>query len=184
MAKSPSNNNTLFTLELLGGGGLLVLGFLALNYQLFTGLLATSLFGWILLLGGIVGIVVSFGTRNWGGFFLYLMTGILSFVAGAVIIANPTESLATITGIISIILIAGGIFRFVTALLMRFPHWGWSFAYGLISLALGVAIWRHWPTSSIYFIGLFIGLEFIVSGLSTLFTAISNRHVTSTRMAY
>ena len=40
--------------------------------------------------------------------------------------------------------------------------WGW------ITLILGVLIWRQWPVSGLWFIGLCIGIDLIVEGIGWL----------------
>ena len=39
---------------------------------------------------------------------------------------------------------------------------------GVISLLLGIAIWRRWPLSGVKFIGLFVGIEMMFTGVSWL----------------
>ena len=61
---------------------------------------------------------------------------------------------------------AGGLVRLVVSIIERFEGWGWMFASGLLSLLLGMAIWRQWPLSGLWVIGLFVGIEMMSSGLS------------------
>jgi uncharacterized membrane protein HdeD (DUF308 family) len=51
---------------------------------------------------------------------------------------------------------------------MRYPHWGWSLANGIITLALGVMLLRALPAASLYFLGILIGIDLIFHGMSWL----------------
>jgi len=42
--------------------------------------------------------------------------------------------------------------------------WGWSLASGIISVMLGVMIYRQWPASGLWVIGMFVGIELIFNG--------------------
>jgi uncharacterized membrane protein HdeD (DUF308 family) len=72
-------------------------------------------------------------------------------------------------------LLVGGILRIVVSLVERFEGWGWSLLNGVVSLLLGAVIWRQWPLSSLWFIGLFVGIEMLFSGLSWVMLALAVR---------
>jgi uncharacterized membrane protein HdeD (DUF308 family) len=50
----------------------------------------------------------------------------------------------------------------------RFDGWQWMLLNGVIALLLGVSIWRQWPFSGLWVIGLFVGIEMLLSGFSWL----------------
>ena len=60
----------------------------------------------------------------------------------------------------------GGIFKVVSAVAYRFTAWGWSPAGGIIDLILGLMIWQGWPASSLWVIGLFVGIILILRGFN------------------
>jgi uncharacterized membrane protein HdeD (DUF308 family) len=45
-------------------------------------------------------------------------------------------------------------------------HWGRMLFNGVVTLALGVMIWRQWPLSGLYLVGLFLGINLVISGAS------------------
>jgi uncharacterized membrane protein HdeD (DUF308 family) len=69
-------------------------------------------------------------------------------------------------------LIVSGIFRIVGSLMSRFPHWGWIFFGGVVDLLLGILIWRHWPATSLWVIGLFVGIDVIFNGWTWILLAL------------
>jgi uncharacterized membrane protein HdeD (DUF308 family) len=69
----------------------------------------------------------------------------------------------------------GGLFRILTAVAARFHHWVWVLLNGVISLVLGLMIWRQWPVSGLWVIGLFIGIDMIFYGWSLIMLALAVR---------
>jgi uncharacterized membrane protein HdeD (DUF308 family) len=66
-----------------------------------------------------------------------------------------------------------GCFRIIVALSMRFPQWGWMLCNGVVTLILGLLIWRQWPGSALWIIGLFIGLDLIFTGWARVMLALA-----------
>ena len=110
--------------------------------------------------------VHAFSCAKWSGFFIDLLTGILYVVVGFMMIANPGESAAALTLLIAMFLMFGGIFRIVVAISTRYQHWGWLLLHGVVSLLLGISIWRQWPLSGLWVIGLFVGIDMLLNGWS------------------
>jgi uncharacterized membrane protein HdeD (DUF308 family) len=145
---------------------LVALGTIASGMAVTTTLLSVALWGWTLLCAGAVLVIFSFFTGKWSGFLLTLAAGALSAMAGITTLSYPLSGAIAITIVVGTILIAAGIFRSLASVVMRFPNWGWSLVSGLVSLALGAMLLRGWQTTSLYFLGLYIGLDLILHGLS------------------
>ena len=136
------------------------------------------LFGWLLIIGGVLeGVHAFWREKGWGGFFIDLLTGILYVVVGFMLVANPAASAVALTLLISLFLMFGGIFRIVVALFVRFHNWGWLLLHGIIILLLGVAIWRQWPLSGLWVIGLFIGIDMIFNGWSLMMLGLAAKRI-------
>lgn len=69
-----------------------------------------------------------------------------------------------------------GLFRFVAALTMHYPNRGWEIFNGLITFALGIAIWQK-PLVGLWLIGLFIGVDLLLSGWAWLMLALVVRRL-------
>jgi uncharacterized membrane protein HdeD (DUF308 family) len=154
------------------GIGLIILGIAALGHSLVASLVMVSLFGWLLLVGGILAVAHAFLRRRWGGFFLDLFTGLLYSAVGVLIVDHPAESAAGLTLLIALSLLIGGAFRIVMALTVRFQHRVWMLCNGVISLLLGLMIWRQWPMSGLWVIGAFLGIDLIFYGWSLVMLGI------------
>ena len=136
---------------------------------------ATWLFGFMLLAGGIAEIVNSFWAGRWSGMLVHLLIGILYTVVGLMIIDQPEESAIQLTLIIAIFLVLSGIFRIVFALSERFTGWGWVLLNGAVTLLMGMLIYKQWPASGLWVIGLFVGIDLIFNGWAWIMLAIGLR---------
>lgn len=124
------------------------------------------IFGWLLLISGIVALVHAFGTRNWSGFFLNLLSALFRGFTGYLLIRYPLAGAASLTLILASFFIVSGMFRAIAAGMMKFPRWGWAVFSGLVSVAMGVILLAQMPLSSIWFIGFAIGVDLICDGAS------------------
>src|SRR6516165_2804064 len=129
------------------GVALVVLGTVALGSAVIASLAAAAAIGALLLLGGAAEAVGAFWCRCWSGFFLELLSGVLSIVVGLRFLRAPGGALAALTLLVACFLMVGGIFKIVSAVAYRFAAWGWSLAGGIIDVILGLLIWQGWPAS-------------------------------------
>src|SRR5262249_29106976 len=131
-------------------------------------IVSVVLFGWVLALAGAMEIVQAFQVRSWGGFFLYLVDGIIRAAVGAYLVIYPDSGALSLTLVLSFYFIAGGLFMTIASIGLQFPSWGWSVAAGVVTIALGVMLAMQWPTSGTWFIGFAVGLDLILYGWALL----------------
>jgi uncharacterized membrane protein HdeD (DUF308 family) len=143
---------------------LVILGTVAVATPFVASLATAMAFGVLLLIGGAAQLVGAFWTRDWSGFFLSLLMGVLYVVLGLLFVRDPGDALLAMTLLLACTLLVGGLFRIIGSLMFRFPHWGWTLAGGVINLILGILIWQQWPASGLWVIGLFVGIDLIFTG--------------------
>ena len=161
---------------LLGMGiALMILGLVAIGASIPATFATMAVFGILLLIGAIFQVVTAFWGRRWRGFFLHLLTGILYLIVGVFMVEDPLEAALALTLLIAACLLVGGILRIVLSVVERFDGWGWMLLNGIVSVILGVSIWRQWPLSGFWVIGLFIGIEMLFSGLSWVMLGLALR---------
>ena len=160
---------------LVFGIALVALGTIAIGSAFFMTIASVWLFGWLLIIGGVMEVVHAFWHKRWAGFFLDLLTGVLYVVAGGMMVNNPQESALLLTLLIAMFLVFEGVLRIVAALAVRYPHWGSVLVNGVISLVLGMLIWRRWPVSGLWVIGLFVGIEMLLNGWSLVMLSMAGR---------
>jgi uncharacterized membrane protein HdeD (DUF308 family) len=157
------------------GISLIILGVIALSFSVLTTLASVIVFGWLLIVSGVLQAVHAFWRKRWNGFFLDLFGGILSLVVGFMLVANPLVGAETLTMLIALFLFIGGIFRIVVSLTAPFHNWGWLLLNGVINVVLGVLIWRQWPVSGLWVIGLFVGIDMLFNGWSLVMLSLTAR---------
>ena len=156
---------------------LIILGAIAIGSAFLMTIASVWLFGWLLIIGGVMEVVHAFWHKRWAGFFLDLLTGLLYVVVGWMMVNNPQESALLLTLIIAMFLVFEGVLRIVTAITVRYPHWGSVLFNGVISLLLGILIWRRWPVSGLWAIGLFVGIEMLLNGWSLVRLSMTGRNL-------
>ena len=146
----------------------ILLGVICITGEIATTLITILVLGWFLMLSGVVELVHAFRVRTWGGFALYLLGALLRGFTGYVLIRYPGAGAVAITLIIAFFFIVGGVFRAVGAAALRLPQWGWTVLSGVVSLVLGVALLAQMPVSAVWFIGVVIGVDLIMEGISLI----------------
>ena len=157
----------------------IILGMIALLDSVLATVASMLVFGWVLMIAGVVEAVHAFRNRNGGHLFLHSLNAVLSFVVGFMLVRYPLSGALIITLLLAVYFVVAGIFRIVTALSLRHPHWGWSLTNGIITLILGILVWIHWPSSGLWIIGLFIGIDLIFSGWAQVMLASGVRHLSA-----
>ena len=159
---------------------LIILGTLSIGYSTITTELSVMFFGSLLLIGGVAQLIYAFWTREWSGFFLSLLAGILYTVTGFLLLAHPTAGALSLTLLLAAFYMVGGIFRIVGSLMMRFEQWGWALFSGIIKFVLGFLIWSGWPQTGLWVFGLFIGIDLIFYGWFWVLLSLSSRNKSET----
>jgi uncharacterized membrane protein HdeD (DUF308 family) len=134
-------------------------------------------FGVLLLVGGLFQLVQAFTCRGWKAVLWHVLIGLLYVAAGIDIIYNPVRASAVLTLVLAGILIAVGVSRIIMAFQIRaaVDGWYWSLLSGVISIVLGGMIIAQWPESGLWVIGLFVAIELLFNGWSTIFVALAAR---------
>lgn len=151
---------------LFWGIAFVLLGMVAASAAVFTTLLTVIFIGFIILIAGAIIMVdaVTFWRGKMSGLLLHLVMGLLYVVVGMMLIQSPFKASISLTLLLGIFYLALGVFRTVYALSHRMPRWGLNLFHALVTLALGALILANWPASSLYIIGLFVGIDLIFCG--------------------
>ena len=95
------------------------------------------------------------------------LLGVLSIVVGGYMVSRPGMALATLTLVLAVYFAVDGVFQVIWAFRLRpIKGWGWSLFSGVVSLALGVMIWRQFPVSGMWAVGTLAGIHMVFGGSS------------------
>jgi uncharacterized membrane protein HdeD (DUF308 family) len=167
---------------LLIGILLTLLGCAAIGAAAFTTFISIIFLGTVLVIAGIFLLMDSFTFwKNKSGFAVHLLISLLYFIAGVMLLANPLVGSLSITLLLGIVYVIAGIFRISFSSAVQTPHWGWTWFNGIITLVIGLLILTSWPASSLFVIGLFIGIDLVFIGLAYATASMAGRKAASGR---
>ncbi|MBS0525299.1 MAG: HdeD family acid-resistance protein [Proteobacteria bacterium] len=142
-----------------------IAGVIALASDVFATATAVYVIGFMMLFTGATEIVAAFNAKDWSHRILWLLLGALYVFAGIICLQNPFAAATILTLLLGFALIIGGLVRIFLATRMRQgTPWGWVVFSGLISVLLGIIIVAHWPVSSFFVLGIFLGVDLIFIG--------------------
>jgi uncharacterized membrane protein HdeD (DUF308 family) len=159
----------LFALGIL----MVVLGTIALFIIPYATIGTVMVLGWLLVFSGIFEAIHAFRIRSWGGLFLHLIGGVVGVLVGLLVVTHPLLGALGWTLLFASFFTVIGLFRIIAALRLKFPNWGWAVFDGVIALGLGILLWLTWPTSSLWFLRLAVGVSLILRGWSYVMFALA-----------
>jgi uncharacterized membrane protein HdeD (DUF308 family) len=144
----------------------LVVGLIALGSVVTATVASVLVVGVMMIIAGVAEVFSAFQIKSWGKFLLWALLGVLYIIAGFVTFENPLLAAAVLTLVLGAALVASGIMRIFLAFSMkRETPWVLVMLSGVITLLLGLLILAHWPVSSLYILGLFLGIDLIMAGV-------------------
>jgi uncharacterized membrane protein HdeD (DUF308 family) len=138
---------------------------------------AVVVLGIALMVAGVATIITSLWTGKWSGTMVQLLIGVLYVVMGFMITEKPLASAGMLTLFIAAFCIVAGIFRTIAALSLRYAYWGWSLLNGMITLLLGLIIYRQFPQSAVWVLGLLVGLELFFHGWTWIMLSLAIKRI-------
>jgi uncharacterized membrane protein HdeD (DUF308 family) len=155
---------------------LIVAGVAAIAFPLLSTVATKIALGWIFLIAGALIVVHAFSIRQWQGFLLGLLIGVLYLVVGGWLAFTPFAGVVALTILLAALFLAEGVLEVIMAVRVR-PHegWGWLLLSGLVAIAVGVLIAAELPSSAAWAIGLLTGINLLSSGVSFLALALAGR---------
>jgi uncharacterized membrane protein HdeD (DUF308 family) len=163
---------------LIEGIVLVVLGFAAVIVPPIAGLATTIFLGWLFVVGGIVGLIATFGARQAPGFGWSLVSALVALAAGIVLLWNPLAGLATLTYVLIAFFIIDGVLVIALALHHRRElsgRWEWMLIGGIMDLVLAAIILAGLPGTIAWALGLLVGIDLLWGGISLIGMALAAR---------
>jgi uncharacterized membrane protein HdeD (DUF308 family) len=155
---------------------MIVAGLLAIVMPPAAGIAIAVLVGWLLVFSGGTHLVFAWHTRSTGAMLWEILVGLLYLFTGVYLLWNPLAGLASLTLALAIYLFAKGVLELILSFLLRaMPGSGWLTFDGIVTLILGVLIWKSWPSSSAWAIGTLVGISMLFSGVARLMLSLAAR---------
>jgi len=143
----------------------IILGVLAMLMPVLAGASVVLFLGVLVLAAGIVRMIWAFGSDSVGKGMLKFAVGVLTLLCGIVLLAHPLFASVVLTLVLAIYFVLDGIVEIVAGIKRR-PAlgWIWMLVGGIVSILLGVVIWRQFPLSGIWAIGILLGIKLLFVG--------------------
>ncbi len=157
---------------------LIIGGLLALMSPFAAGLSVTLIIGALLIASGITQLFVVFRAGSIGEGLLMALLAVLSVAMGGYMVTQPGLALGVLTLILAAFFVAEGILEIIGALSARpADGWGWLLFGGIVSLLLGLMIWRQFPVSGVWAIGILVGIRLVMTGSALIAIASAAKQV-------
>ncbi len=165
---------------LILGACLIALGVAAIAASAVSTIATVLVLGCLLLAAGIANVVHAIQARQFGRTILELLLAALYAIGGLALICNPVAGALSATIIMAAFLSCIGVVKIFYALTMRqflFRYWIWVLLAGVLDIALSALIWAGWPSTALWVLGLFAGIQMVFHGSSLLVLAAACNHL-------
>src|ERR1700726_480176 len=157
---------------------LAILGLAALIVPPLASLAVTIFLGWMFLISGIGGLIITFWARQMPGFWWSLISAALAVVAGIILLARPVQGVLTLTIVVGAYFLAEGVTTIMYALEHRrelSERWSWMLFAGLLDILIAAMIIAGLPGSAEWAIGLLVGINLLFGGAALIGVALAAR---------
>ena len=132
--------------------------------------------GLVMLVAGASQVFQGLRGETWRDRMMPLILGSISCVSGVLVLAHPLLGLGFLTLLLSTYFVAGGLWKILASFrFKRTSGWHWLLIGGVLSLVLGLMIWKQWPLSGVWAIGVLVGIDFITTGASLVILGMAIR---------
>lgn len=160
----------------------IVAGVLAIGAPMAAGLAATLLVGWFVAFSGGTHLWLAFEPQRLGSRLWHVLAALIYFIGGFYLVARPDIGLLSLTLVLSIMLVAGGVFRVAAYFQLRERTGAfWLLTDGIITILLGGLIYAGWPESSHWAVGTLVGVTILLNGIANLMFSLAARQAARER---
>jgi uncharacterized membrane protein HdeD (DUF308 family) len=138
----------------------------------------TAVIAWLIVFAGGVHVISAFRAHRGGSLIWRLLVGLAYICFGMYVVVHPALGVASLTLVLAFLFAVEGLMDIGLFFRMR-PAEGssWVLIDGIVTLLLGVLIYVHWPSSSIWAIGTLVGVSLIMSGTTRVMMSLAVRKV-------
>jgi uncharacterized membrane protein HdeD (DUF308 family) len=158
---------------------LATLGLAAMIVPPLASLAITIFLGWMFLISGIGGLILTYWARQMPGFWWSLISAALAVLAGGILLARPIQGVLTLTIVVGAYFLAEGVATIMYALEHRRElsgRWSWLMVAGILDIAVSFLIITGLPGSAEWALGLLVGINLIFGGATLIGMALAARN--------
>lgn len=164
------------TLSIVWGGLLIVFGMAAVAAPFLAAVAVSVVIAWLIVLAGVVHLMLAFRAHGAGSMIWKVLVGLAYLFFGVYLIMHPVLGVASLTLLLASLFLIEGVLDIILFFQMRsMGGSGWVLVDGIITLLLGLMIYRQWPSSSAWAIGTLVGVSMIISGVTRVMLSLAVR---------
>jgi uncharacterized membrane protein HdeD (DUF308 family) len=155
-----------------------ILGFAAMVVPPLASLAITIFLGWMFLISGIGGLILTLWAREMPGFWWSLISAALAVLAGGILLARPIQGVLTLTIVVGAYFLAEGVATIMYALEHRRElsgRWSWLLVAGILDILVSFIIIAGLPGSAEWALGLLVGINLVFGGATLIGMALAAR---------
>ncbi|MFD0982330.1 HdeD family acid-resistance protein [Tropicimonas aquimaris] len=150
-------------------------GIFALMNPFAASLAATTIAAWMFLIFGVLQVIAGFRVPGAGAKIWTLLMGALAIYLGITILGHPLRGMVTLTMMVGILFLAGGITKIILAFSLEDRRFFWAILLsGVVSVILAVMVFTNFPQSAAVVLGILLGVELLSDGVWSLAMALSS----------
>ncbi len=157
---------------------LIIFGFLAIALPFATSWGVVVVIAWLIIFSGGFQFIHAFQSHGVGHIVWKVLVAILYLIVGIYFLLHPLIGVAAFTFALAVFFVVEGIFDLVAYFQNRQATGsGWILFDGIVTLILGILVWRQWPSSSLWVIGTLVGISMIMTGTTRLMMSLAARRL-------
>jgi uncharacterized membrane protein HdeD (DUF308 family) len=134
----------------------------------------------VLVLTGIAQVIQAFRSPGSADRIVSALLGAVVIGLGVMVWRNPEIGSGFLMILLMIFFVVNGLWKVTTAWRFRGASgWIWLMLSGLVSLFFVWLLWSQWPVAGAWVIGVFIGIDLLLTGLSMVVLSITARRIRS-----
>ena len=157
---------------------LVILGLIAIVLPPLATLAATIVIGWLFVISGIAGLIMTFRARHAPGFWWALLSAVIALVAGVLLLWQPLLGVLSLTFVLIAFFVIDGVLSIFLAIEHRrelVGRWGWILLSGIVDLVIAAIVWAGLPGTAAWALGLLVGIDLVFGGTALIMVALAAR---------
>ena len=107
-----------------------------------------------------------------------MLIAVVYFIGGTSFLTHPIMGVSTLTLLLAGVILAEGVLEIISYFRMKGEGAsGWVLFNGIVTILLGCLIWFQWPSSTVWAIGILVGVNLLMTGITRLMFGLAVRRV-------
>ncbi len=144
-------------------------GILAMTLPRFFSLTIDYFLAWLFIISATASAVRSVAAPEMPNRAASILTSLLYLTLGILLLVYLMSGIRTLTLLLAFYFLFDGAVKIYGGMQMKpLRSWGWIITSGIMSIILSMVILAYWPTEASWILGVFVGINLFITGITTL----------------